>query len=27
MAIVLVLRLAAMRCHITLPAHGPKEPR
>lgn len=27
MAIVLVLRLAAMRCHITLPALGPNEPR
>lgn len=27
MAIVLVLRLAAMCCHITLPALGPNEPR
>jgi uncharacterized membrane protein YeiH len=27
MAIVLVLRLAAMRFHITLPALGPNEPR
>jgi len=27
MAIVLVLRLAAMRCHITLPALGPNEQR